>query len=184
MHLTGLRDDFYAFMALGLKASDLPASRRAFEEVLQAVDGLLRERPEQLQRPAGDLLPVVERIDPSLVPELFWRYVASRPGFANPRTTSIYSPSFLIRHLARYDREVAEVLFEPSRARLEHTEDRELATWVSEFETWSSFDPRGAVARLERLPVAPDPSPNDTRIRVAALLGPSNRERLRRIWPD
>ena len=73
MHLTGLRDVFYAFMALGLKASDLPASRRAFEEVLQAVDGLLRERPEQLQRPAGDLLPVVERIDPSLVPELFWR---------------------------------------------------------------------------------------------------------------
>ena len=90
----------------------------------------------------------------------------------------------LIQHLAWYDREVAAALFEPSRDRIEHTEDRELATWSSEFEAWSSFDPRAAVARLEKLPVAADPSPNDARIRVANLLGLSHEQRLRKTWPD
>jgi Carboxypeptidase regulatory-like domain len=183
-HATGLRADFYAFMALGLKASDEPASRGALEEVVRAVDELLRERPEQLQEPLSDLLPVVERIDPGVVPELFWRYVASRPGFVNPRTIRNYSPSVLIRQLARYDGEVAAALFETIRARIERTDDRELATWFSEFEAWSSFDPRGAVARLERLPVRPDPRSSDPRLRVASLLGLSQGERLRRIWPE
>ena len=121
---------------------------------------------------AGSLLPVVERIDPALVPEVFWRYVASRPPFGNPRTISTYSPSDLIQHLAWYDREVAAALFEPSRDRIEHTEDRELATWFSEFEAWSSFDPRAAVARLEKVPVGPDLSSDDARIRVARLARP------------
>ena len=91
------RSEFYAFLALGLKASDASASRRAMDEVLLAIDGLMKERPEQLQTGPANLLPIIERIDPALVPEVFWRYVASRPPSANPRTISVYSPTDLIR---------------------------------------------------------------------------------------
>ncbi len=176
--------EFYAFLALGLKANDASASRRAMGEVLLGMDGLMKERPEQLQDGSKNLLPIIERIDPALVPEVFWRYVASRPPSANPRTISVYSPTDLIRHLAWYDREVAAALFESSRHRIEHTEDRELATWYSEFEAWSSFDPRAAVARLEKIPVGADLRPNDARIRVASSLGLADKRRLQTLWPE
>jgi hypothetical protein len=130
------------------------------------------------------LLPAVERIDPALVPEVFWRFVASRPPFTNPRTISTYSPSDLIEDLAWYDCDVAAALFEPSRDRIEHTEDRELATWSSEFEAWASFDPRAAVARLEKVPVGPDASTNTARLRVASLLGLSHEQRSRKMSSD
>jgi hypothetical protein len=183
-NLTSYRSDFYAFLALGLKAQDESASRRAIEEVLHALDGLMKERPEQLQFRTSNLLPIIERVDPALVPEVFWRDLASRPSSANPRTINVYSPTDLIRHLAWYDREVAAALFESCRDRIEHTEDRELATWYSEFEAWSSFDPRAAVARLEKIPFGPDLSPNDARMRVATSLGLSDKRRLQTLWPD
>ncbi len=182
--MRSFRADYYSYLALGLKSRDESASRRAFDEVLRAFDGLLQERPEQLHSSHWSLLPVIERIDPALVPEFFWRYVASRPPSGNPRTISVYSPRDLIQHLAWYDREVAAALFDSSRDRIEHTEDRELATWSSEFEAWASFDPRGAVARLERVPVGPDPSPNDARIRVADSLGISRKRHLQSLLPD
>ena len=154
------------------------------DEALLAMDGLMKERPEQLQDGSKNLLPIIERIDPALVPEVFWRYVASRPPSANPRMISDYSTTDLIEHLACYDRDVAAALFESSRHRIEHTADRELATWYSEFEAWSSFDPRSAVARLEKIPVGADPSPNDARISVAGSLGLSDEHRLQRLWPE
>jgi hypothetical protein len=185
--LTAFRAECYVFLALGLKARDEPASRQAMDEVLRAFDGLMQERPEQLNSRGGQvaaLLPAVERIDPALVPKVFWRYVASRPPFANPRATIVYSPSSLIQYLAWYDRDVAAALFETSRERIERTEDRELASWASEFEAWASFDPHGAVARLEKLPVGPDVSRNDARIRVAGLLGFSHEQYARTMWSD
>ncbi len=173
------------YVALAEKDRDGTASRRSLEDGLRLIDRLMQERPEQLQdRRAGSLLPVVERIDPALVPEVLWRYVAARPPFANPRMVSTYSPSALIQHLAWYDREMAAALFETSRDRIDHTEDRELVTWFSEFEAWASFDPRAAVARLEKLPVGPDVSTNDARIHVASLLGLSYEQCLRKTWPD
>jgi len=184
-NLRSFRSDFYAFLALGLKAKDASASRRAVDEILLTMDGLVNERPEQLQRQSRNLLPIIERIDPALVPEVFWRYVASRPPSGNPRAISVYySLTDLIRHLACYDREVAAALFESSRLRIEHTADQELATWDSEFEAWSSFDPRAAAARLEKIPVGAGPSPNDARIRVASSLGLSDKQRLQTLWPE
>jgi hypothetical protein len=173
------------YMALAEKSRDEPASRQSLEDGLRTIDRLMQDRPEQLQgRRAGSFLHVVERIDPALVPEVLWRYVASRPPFANPRTISTYSPSELIQHVAWYDREVAAALFETSRDRIEHTEDRELVGWFPEFEAWASFDPRAAVARLEKLLVGPDLSWTDARIHVARLLGLSYEQRLRTTWPD
>ena len=67
--------------------------------------------------------------------------VASRQTFDNPPTIRLYSPIEVIPYLAWYDREVAAALFEPTRERIERTDDRELATWQREFEAWSHFDP-------------------------------------------
>jgi hypothetical protein len=42
-------------------------------------------------------------------------------------------------------------LFEPVRAQMEQTDDRELAEVANPFLSWSIFDPRAAVARLEQV---------------------------------
>ena len=146
---------------------------RALDEGSAASTGSCGSSPSDARPSPGAMLPVVERIDPAMVPEIFWRHVASRPTSGNPRTISAYSPSHLIAHLAWYDREVAAALFEPTRERIEHAEDRELATWRAEFLAWSLFDPRAAVARLEKVPVSDDPdsNANAARIAVASSLG-------------
>ena len=180
-----LQPGWFLFLALGARGRDEPASRRAFDEGLRRLDRLMQDQPERFQMIAGSLLPVVERIDPTMVPEVVWRDVALRPASGNPRTLSEYSPSRLIEDVAWYDREVAAALFEPTRQRIEHTEDRELATWRTEFLAWSLFDPRAAVNRLEKVPVSDDSAPNANaaRIAVASSLGLSYEERWRAVWP-
>jgi len=88
--------------------------------------------------------------------------------------------------LAWYDREAAAALFEPSRARKEHTEDRELATWSNEFLASSFVDLRAAVARLEKVPASSDPGrdANAARTFVATFLGLPHEARWRKIWSD
>ncbi len=105
------------------------------------------------------LLPLVEQIDPALVPELFWRVVATRPSIGNPRDVpgdiAKHWSSRLVAVLGWYDRDVAAALFEPIRVQLEHTDDLALARSREEFLAWSIFDPRAAVARLKQVPVDP-----------------------------
>jgi hypothetical protein len=184
----GLRPELFLFLALGLREPDESAAQQALGEGLRLIDRLMRDQPERYQFIAGSLLPIVERIDPARVPEVFWRDAASRPPVGNPRTISAYSPSQLIHRLAWYDREVAAALFEPSRIRMEHTEDGELATWENEFLAWSFFDPRAAVARLEQVPVSQGPGyrANAARLRVASFLGLPFEARWRRVplWGD
>jgi hypothetical protein len=186
---TKMYPEVFVYLALGLREQDKSAAREVLDDGLRRIDQATQRQPERSRLRAGGLLPIVERIDPTRVPEFFWRDVASRPTPDNPRTTGAYRlpVSYLIRHLAWYDREVAAALFEPSRARMEHTEDRELATWGSEFEAWSLFDPRAAVALLERIPVSQDASygANAARIDVARSLGlpyPSRWQRTRPEW--
>ncbi len=172
------------FLALGAWKRDETAARQALDEGIRRMDRLMQGQPERSLDIVQNVLPAVERIDPKLVPEFFWRGVALRPPTGNPRTTSAYSPAFLIEHLAWYDREVAAALFEPSRQRIEQTDDRDLATWNTEFLAWSLFDPRAAVARLERIPVSRDPAPdaNAARLVVADSLGRTYGARWRDIW--
>jgi hypothetical protein len=179
-----MQPDMFIALALGARQRDEAASRRALDEGIRRLDRLLQDQPERLQSFFGSLLPVVERIDPGAVPEVFWRDVAARPPFDNPRTISAYSPSSLIQRLACYDREVAAALFEPTRERIEHTEDAELATRRLDFLAWSLFDPRAAVERLERVPVRPDPDAeaNAARIEVARSLGLPYEQRWRSVF--
>ena len=82
---------------------------------------------------AGSLLPLVERIDAALVPEMLWRDVASRSPYGNPRSIEANAPIGLITRLAWYDRDVATTLFEPTRALMKHTDPGELANRSYEF---------------------------------------------------
>jgi hypothetical protein len=130
------------------------------------------------------VLPLVEQIDPALVPELFWRALATRLPTGNPRAVHDVSPAALVGLLGWYDREVAAALFEPIRERIEHTDDVELARWWIEFEGWSTIDPRAAVTRLEQVPVtaALENTADLARSGVALLLGMTREQRVRQVW--
>jgi hypothetical protein len=180
-----LNPDLYVCLALGAWKRDEAEARRALDAGIRGFDRLLHDEPERA-RAAADLLPVAERIDPALVPEFFWRAVAALTPTENPRSVTPDAPnaSASIERLAWYDRAVAAALFEPARERIERAEDRDLATWQREFLAWSSFDPRAAVERLEKVPVRADnaPNANAARLAVAASLGRPYEKRWRRSW--
>ncbi len=173
----------YVYLALGAKARDESISRQAFRTALQGLDRLMEERPERYASVSRALLPAIERIDPALVPEILWRYVASRLPYGNPRAVHLNFPTGLITEVACYDREVAATLFEPIRARIEQTDPTELAAWGEEFRAWSLIDPRAAVARLEKVPVPQEPDVRKAncaaRFVVGASLARSREERWR-----
>jgi hypothetical protein len=174
--------DFYFYLAVGARARDESISRQAFRTALPGLDRMMEARPERFVSVGSQLLALAEHIDPALVPEIFWRYVAARLPYGNPRARN---PDLTVRitELAWYDREVAAVLFEPIRTRMAQTQPTELATWGFEFLTWSLIDPRAAVARLETIPVAEDTSGRDrsyaARLAVGASLARSRDERWR-----
>ncbi len=86
------RPEMFLYLALGVQVRDGPVPRRA-RRGLRRLDRMLQEQPERFQFSAWSTLPIVERIDPARVPEVFWRDVASRQPFGNPRTISAESPS-------------------------------------------------------------------------------------------
>jgi hypothetical protein len=176
----------YLFLALGLKARDPAASAEAFQKALRGIDRLMKEGPEYsaMEGYRGVLLPLVEQIDPGLVPELFWRAIATRPPIGNPASLRDSTVGGLVALLGWYDREVAAALFEPIRTLAEETETKELAVWELEFLAWSLFNPRAAVAGLEKVAAASelDPNGNFVRERVAETLGLSYQDRWRRVW--
>ncbi len=133
----------------------------------------------------GAVLPLVEQIDPTLVPEIFLRVIATRPPIGNPRSLHDESPSRLVMLLGWYDREVAAALFEPVRALMEQTDEGELAKSTDGFLSWSIFDPRAAVARLEQMRATTGPETSAIfaiRGTVGEMLGLSFEDRWRRVW--
>ena len=178
----------YLFLALGLKSHDPTAAHQAFQIAMERFDRLMKQGVEHSPdlEARSFLLPLVEQIDPVLVPELFWRAVASRPSIGNPRTIGEFSPSHLAMLLAWYDRDVAAVVFDPVRARIEGVEDPALAGSAVDYLSWSIFDPRTAVARLEEIPVNPkfDVNVDQSRQRVAETLELSHLARWRKIWGE
>jgi hypothetical protein len=183
-----LRPQLYFYLALGAKGRDESISRQAVRTGLQGLDQILEERPLQYMVSASRLLWLVERLDPALVPEVFWRHVSSRRPYGNPRAVHVDGPTIPFAELAEYDREVAAALFEPTLARMEQTNPTELANWGNEFATWSLIDPRAAVARLEKTPVAQEPDVrkgnNAARMAVGESLARSRGTRRRRADRD
>ncbi len=73
----------YLLAALGARPRDEAAARQAFELGIAGMERIAREMPERV-RP-GLILPIVERNDPALVPEVLWLDLASRLPTGNPR---------------------------------------------------------------------------------------------------
>jgi RNA polymerase sigma factor (sigma-70 family) len=174
----------YLFLALGLKASNPAAANEAFQTAMQGYDQLMKEGEySSMLVPRAVLLPMIEQIDPALVPEYFWRVLAMGRPLGNPRSTQDIYASELVNFLAWYDRDVAAALYEPLRDRIEQTDDKTLAN-SRRVVGWSLFDPRAAVARLEQVPFRLEPGGNGARERVSELLGLAHGERWRKIWSE
>ena len=178
--------NYFLFVALGAKARNEAAALDAFQIGVKGIDRFLRGNPEGYQIRAGAFLPIVERIDPALVPEVFWLDVSSRLPAGNPRMLNAGSASQLIARLAWYDREVAAAIFEPARARMAQTTAGDLAVRSFEFHAWSLFDPRAAVTCLEKLPIDVKLQNNAMRARlaVAESLAQDHDQRWRKMWED
>ncbi len=113
----------WAFLADGLLAKDPAAARAALDRAIQEIDSLSNSEAQYFGAPgcAESILPLVERIDPDRVAEVFWRAVARDRGHEDPRMDlgNNSSGSPLINQamlLSRYDQAVAAMLFEPGTA--------------------------------------------------------------------
>jgi hypothetical protein len=150
----------WALLALGLADRDKPASRSALAESIEVIDQLLdstgavKPAPTGLvvaNNPAAWILPIVEKVAPERVEELFWRAVALMPsddmarqrGTADPR---IAEAAIL---LARYDRQVADVFVTQATSSQSPTRIVYLPMVIR---AKAGVDPRGAVAMMETLP--------------------------------
>ena len=150
--------EVFVYLALGCGTGISPPPATVLDEGLRRIDRLMQERPERSLLRAGAVA-ADHRTDR---PVAGARGLLARRGLAAAVRQSAHDQRLLpeladLRHLAWYDREVAAAMFEPIRARMEHTEDRRAGDWGCEFQAWSLFDPRAAVARLERVPVNPEP---------------------------
>ena len=124
--------------------------REAFDLLADRAD-LPSPSSETTQVPAAvaaALLPVAERVDPSLVPELFWRAVSFHAPSDDIRTEAVFAML-----LARYDRKTGLAFFEPLA-------ERTLTTSVNDLEPLIDaavvIDPALAGRLVERLPEPPD----------------------------
>ncbi|MEJ7637074.1 MAG: hypothetical protein WKF75_03550 [Singulisphaera sp.] len=183
-------------MALALSDTDKAAARALLEESHRELAGLAKEEAGSQGTDAAvvaaALLPVAERIDPSLVPESFWR-AASWRGTATAMGRSNTMPeAVLALLLARYDREVARAILEP----LVSGGLSKPGAGAPYSRAMAAIDPRRAVTLLETAPddldagLNPFRNPkNEARLDLAGALAarPEDRwewavEKLLHLW--
>jgi hypothetical protein len=182
----------WTFLAEGLREIDRDAARAALDRAIAELDGLpFREGPGVWDpSPAASILPLVERIAPDRVGEVFWRAVTLLPSRDDPRR-DLGRDDRLIDEavlLSRYDREVASTLFRPVRDYVRSlplrsaTDDLTQSTIVA----LACLDPLGAVGVVEGLPPARSLDINDptnwARCRLSELLAMPPDRRWLRIW--
>ena len=192
----------FAHVALGLAAKDRAAANDAIDHAIREIDGVreLAPAPEpsmggvfhlHATNPAAVILPVVERVAPERLAEVYWRAVAlhSRVDTEHEALLKRSNASFECMLLARYDRGVAAALFEPLDSYI-----RGLATDTGpHVELDPSFmtakgciDPRAAVVLVESLSTPRDARRGDptelARIRLAQVLGMPPEKRWIWLW--
>ena len=138
--------------------------------------------------PAAQILPIVERVAPERLAEVFWRAVALHPRIETDREDQLQT-SYIGKEcilLARYDREVAAVLFEPLDSYLKKPAVRQASDAFVNVAMLAkgSIDPRAAVALIESMtpPGAFDRSNAVHRARLSARrnAGPDRRNPMAR----
>ncbi len=181
----------WTFLADGLSASDRTGASAALDRALSEIDAIDRRDASHIYdaNPAASILPLVERIAPERVAEVFWRAVAlSTPG-DDPRTdfggdNPLAAEALL---LSRYDRDVAATLFEPVAAFVRSRSLRDGNDIIpAVLLALTGIDPRTAVDVVESLPPARTLDLNDrtnwARITVAETLAMPPDWRWMRIW--
>jgi hypothetical protein len=157
----------YGAMADTLATTDRRAATELLRRAFALLDAARSEEPNPLITPAaaaGALVITAEKIDPSLVPEFFWHAVSfARPRSDDESPLARWEPSNcdLAALLARYDREVAAMIFQAGDA-----------GDISSALRLVSIDPQRAVDCVESLPALDnDGWPRDTsRLQVAGEL--------------
>ncbi len=192
----------WAFVALGLAEKDRAGAREALDHAIEDIDRL-RELGASVEpgivfnevrvmyptNPAALILPVVEQIAPDRLGEVFWRAVALHPRIDIDRDDLLRSSYIGIECmlLARYDRQVAAVLFERMdsylRSLLTRKSDRGEFT-PSTIAGKACLDPQAAVALLEALPEPRGPFivPYAARVGLAEALGQPAEGRWKSRW--
>ena len=192
----------WAFVALGLAEKDQTAAREALDRAVEGIDRL-RELGTTVDpgivlqdvrviyptNPAALILPLVERIAPERLAEVFWRAVELHPQVDINRDDLLRS-SFIgdeCMLLARYDRDVAAVLFEPMDSYLRSlvTRKNDAAIFTPSAITGKAcLDPRAAVTLLESLPEPRGPftGAHWPRTQLAEALGQPPEERWKTRW--
>jgi hypothetical protein len=181
----------WTFLADGLSTSDRTGASAALDQALREIDAIDRRDASHIDdaNPAASILPLVERIAPERVAEVFWRGVALTAPGDDPRSDfgrddPLPAEALL---LSRYDRDVATTLFEPVAAFVRSRPLRDgndiipvviLAITV--------IDPKTAVDVVESLPPARSLDVNDrtnwARVTVAETLAMPPEWRWVKIW--
>jgi hypothetical protein len=132
------------------------------------------------------LMPLVESIDPALVPELFWRAIADLAVQDDPRVEvgqdDVLRQALL---LARYDRDVASALFEPAARTSPARGNNASQMTPNELMLLAVIDPRRAVATVEAMPDSSNLEArgvNWLRIILSDQLGRDDEMLWTRIW--
>jgi hypothetical protein len=152
----------------GARAEPDPAGARALLD--EALDGLRTVAEASLDRPAfppvslviAGLLPLVEHLEPDRLPERLWLAAACRPGRPEPidanRVRELLGLAALV---ARYDREMADVIYGAVRDRLPELAGQEYGGGLvgyggfgSPLPLLAAYDPHALVALIERLPAS------------------------------
>ena len=180
------RADALIFAAYGLPPSQRPAARDLVRQALAELDRV--HDPSDMPRLyliTADM-PLVESIDPGLVPELFWRAVADMPAADDPRVE--YGRDDGLRQallLARYDRQVAAALYEPA-ARASSRRGTDAGQMIPlEVMLLAVLDPLRAVAAVEAMPEPANletTGPNWSRIILSDQLGRDDEMLWSHIW--
>ena len=200
----GTRACAWAYVALGLAEKDKAGASEAMDRAIQEIDRLRESGPgpEPVMpwaavlllyptNPAAVILPVVERVAPNGWPRSSgepWRFIL---GSKRTARTSSRAPNigFECMLLARYDRQVAAVLFEPIDSYLRSLAARKGPR--DEFDpsvitAKGCIDPRSAVALLESVTPPRDYRRSDpahqARRRLAEVLGMPIEKRWMRLW--
>jgi hypothetical protein len=182
----------WTFLADGLVLDDRTAASAALDRALREIDALdAGDHPRITDpNPAASILPLVERIAPERLDEVFWRAVALSYPIDDPRTElgrrdgTLASEAAL---LSRYDRDVAKVLFEPVAAFVHARPLRDGNDIIpAVIVAMVGIDPPAAVELIESLPKAKTLDVNDptnwARTNAADLLAKPPDHRWMGIW--
>ncbi len=181
----------WTFLADGLSTSDRTGASAALDQALHEIDAIDRQDASHIYdaNPAASILPLVERIAPERVDEVFWRAVALSAAGDDPRTdfggdNPLAAEALL---LSRYDRGVATALFEPVAAFVRSRPLRDGNDIIPVvLLALTGIDPRTAVEVVESLPPARTLDLNDrtnwARVTVAETLAMPPERRWMSIW--